>query len=119
MRPFFFSNTVGAVFVGVILLVIDTFTLSHTPWGWAGIAAICILFIVGQLLLFAATRHIGSTQTSIMLNLEPFVSIGAAMLLLGERLELSQSVGVLVVISALFMASDAANRFSVAAKNNL
>ena len=114
----FFSNTVGAVFVGVILLVIDTFTLSHTPWGWAGIAAICILFIFGQLLLFAATRHIGSTQTSIMLNLEPFVSIGAAVLLLGEHLELTQSLGVLVVIIALFLASDAPRKFSFATKNN-
>ena len=88
-------------------------------WGWSGIAAICILFVIGQLFLFAGTRRIGTAQTSIMLNLEPFVSIGAAMVLLGECLELSQSVGVLVVISALFMASDAANRFSVAAKNNL
>ena len=110
----FFSNTVGAVLVGIILLLTDTFSLSQTPLGWAGITSICILFVIGQLFLFAATRHIGSAQTSIMLNLEPFVSIGAAMLLLGERLELSQSLGVLVVIIALFLASDLTRKFNFA-----
>ena len=110
----FFSNTVGAVLVGIILLLTDTFSPSQTPLGWAGITSICILFVIGQLFLFAATRHIGSAQTSIMLNLEPFVSIGAAMLLLGERLELSQSLGVLVVIIALFLASDLTRKFNFA-----
>ena len=113
----FFSNTVGAVLVGIILLLTDTFSLSQTPLGWAGIASICVLFVLGQLSLFAATRHIGSAQTSIMLNLEPFISIGAAMLLLGERLQLSQSLGVLVVISALFMASGLTRKFSNSSKN--
>ena len=113
----FFSNTVGAVLVGIILLLTDTFSLSQTPLGWAGIASICVLFVLGQLSLFAATRHIGSAQTSIMLNLEPFISIGAAMLLLGERLQLSQSLGVLVVISALFMASGLTRKFSISSKN--
>ena len=108
----FFSNTVGAVFVGIILLLSDTFSLSQTPLGWAGITSICILFVIGQIFLFSATRHIGSAQTSIMLNLEPFVSIGAAMLMLGERLELSQSLGVLVVIIALFLASDLTRKFN-------
>ena len=114
----FLSNTVGAVFVGVILFATDTFTLSQTPWGWAGIAAICILFIVGQLFLFAATKHIGSAQTSIMLNLEPLISIGAAVILLGESLKLSQSLGVLLVITALLLASDATRKFGFASNNN-
>ena len=113
----FFSNTVGAVLVGIILLLTDSFSLSQTPLGWAGIASICVLFVLGQLSLFAATRHIGSAQTSIMLNLEPFISIGAAMLLLGERLQLSQSLGVLVVISALFMASGLTRKFSISSKS--
>lgn len=115
----FFSNTVSVVFVGIILLLSDTFSLPQTPLGWVGIASICILFVLGQLFLFAATRHIGSAQTSIMLYLEPFVSIGAAMILLGERMEHSQCLGVLVVISALFLASDLTHKFSFDSKNNL
>jgi drug/metabolite transporter (DMT)-like permease len=39
------------------------------------------------------------------------------MLLLGERLQLSQSLGVLVVISALFMASGLTRKFSKSSKN--
>ena len=113
----FFSNTVGAVLVGIIILLTDTFSLSQTPLGWAGIVSICVLFVFGQLFLFAATSHIGSAQTSIMLNLEPFISISAAMLLLGERLELSQSLGALVVIIGLFLASDLTPKFSISSKN--
>jgi len=52
-----------------------------------------------------------------MLNLEPFISISAAMLLLGERLELSQSLGALVVIIGLFLASDLTRKFSINSKN--
>ncbi|MFL2738766.1 MAG: DMT family transporter [bacterium] len=77
----FLSNTVGVIFVGLLLYLTDSFSLSHTIDGWSGIAVICILFIIGQLSLFAATKSIGSTQTSLILNIEPLVSIGAAILL--------------------------------------
>ena len=67
---------------------------------------ICVLFVIGQLFLFAATINIGSAQTSVLLNLELLVSIAAAMLLLGERLQPAQSAGVIVVLMALFLATN-------------
>ena len=41
----FLSNTVGVIFVGLILYLTDSFSLSQTIDGWSGIAVICILFI--------------------------------------------------------------------------
>ena len=101
----FLSNTVGVIFVGLILYLTDSFSLSQTIDGWSGIAVICILFIIGQLSLFAATKSIGSTQTSLILNIEPLVSIGAAILLLGENLVFSQSLGIAVILLALTLPS--------------
>ena len=101
----FLSNSVGVFFVGLLLYLTDSFSLSQTIDGWSGIAVICILFIIGQLSLFAATKSIGSTQTSLILNIEPLVSIGAAILLLGENLVFSQSLGVAVIFLALILPS--------------
>ena len=109
----FLSNTIGALFVGLILYITDSFSLTQTSGGWSGIAAICILFVIGQLSLFSATKYIGSAQTSLMLNIEPLVSILAAIILLGESLVLSQTMGVVVILVALILASTNQQVFSV------
>lgn len=109
----FYSNTLAVFLVAAFMFFTDTFSISHTYLGWTGIAAVCILFTIGQLCLFSGTKHTGSAQASLILNVEPLVSIGAAMLLLGERLAFSQSIGVAVVITALFIASDAPKRMLV------
>ena len=114
----FLSNTVGVIFVGIILYLTDSFSLSQTIDGWSGIAVICILFIIGQLSLFAATKSIGSTQTSLILNIEPLVSIGAAIFLLGENLVFSQSLGVAVILLALILPSVPLGRLSFKSSKN-
>ncbi len=114
----FLSNTVGVIFVGLLLYLTDSFSLSHTIDGWSGIAVICILFIIGQLSLFAAAKSIGSTQTSLILNIEPLVSIGAAIFLLGENLVFSQSLGVAVILLALILPSVPLGRLSFKSSKN-
>ena len=114
----FFSNTIGFILVGLVLFFTDSFSLTQTTWVWSGIATICILFVFGQLSLFAATKTIGSEQTSLMLNFEPLVSILAAVILLGESLELSQTLGVAVILLALILASATQQRFSFFKKKN-
>ena len=114
----FLSNTIGVILVGLILFFTDSFSLTQTTWVWSGIATICILFVFGQLSLFAATIAIGSVQTSLMLNIEPLVSILAAVILLGESLVLSQTLGVAVILVALVLANTTQQRFSFFKKEN-
>ena len=114
----FLSNTIGAILVGLIVFFTDSFSLTLTTWVWSGIATICILFVFGQLSLFAATNTIGSTQTSLILNIEPLVSILAAVILLGESLVLSQTLGVAVILVALLLASATQQGFSFIKKKN-
>lgn len=108
----FLSNTIGVILVGLIVFFTDSFSLNQTTWVWSVIATICILFVFGQLSLFAATKTIGSAQTSLMLNIEPLVSILAAVILLGESLVLSQTMGVAVILVALVLASATHQGFS-------
>jgi drug/metabolite transporter (DMT)-like permease len=114
----FLSNTIGVILVGLIVFFTDSFSLTQTTWVWSGIATICILFVFGQLSLFAATKTIGSAQTSLMLNIEPLVSILAAVILLGESLVLSQTLGVTVILVALVLASATQQGFSFFKKKN-
>ena len=53
-------------------------------------------FTIGQFFLFTGTKHIGSTQASLILNFEPIISI-VAVILLGEKLSHCQYTGVAVV----------------------
>ena len=109
----FFSNTIGAIIVGLMLYLSDGFSLSYSLNGWLGILSICILFTIGQLSLFGATKNIGSTQTSVMLNIEPIITISTAIILLGERLLSSQILGTVVILIALFMSSFELNKFKL------
>ena len=84
----------------------DTFSINHTILGWTGIGAVCLLFTIGQFFLFTGTKHTGSAQASLILNVEPLISIVAAIILLGEQLAMPQYIGVAVVITALFLAGN-------------
>ena len=53
-----------------------------------------------------------------MLNIEPLVSILAAVILLGESLVLSQTLGVAVILVALILASATQQGFSFFKKKN-
>ena len=102
----FYSNTLAVFLVGAVMFYYETFSISHTILGWTGIGAVCFLFTIGQFFLFTGTKHTGSAQASLILNVEPLISIGAAIILLGEQLAMPQYIGVAVVITALFLAGD-------------
>ena len=102
----FYSNTLAVFLVGAVMFYTETFSISHTILGWTGIGAVCLLFTIGQFFLFTGTKHTGSAQASLILNVEPLISIVAAIILLGERLAVAQFIGVAVVITALFLAGD-------------
>ena len=48
-----------------------------------------------------------------MLNIEPIITITTAIILLGERLLLSQILGTFVILIALFMSSFELNNFKL------
>ena len=107
----FYSNTLAIFLVGAVMFYSNTFSINHTILGWTGIGAVCLLFTIGQVFLFKGTKHTGSAQASLILNVEPIISIVAAIILLGEQMTIAQYIGVSVVITALFLAGDNLNKF--------
>ena len=112
----FYSNTLAVFLVGAVMIYSETFSISLTILGWTGIGAVCLLFTIGQFFLFTGTKHTGSAQASLILNVEPLISIVAAIILLGEQLAMPQYIGVAVVITALFLAGDNPKRLFLGQK---
>ncbi len=73
--------------------------------GWALIATSLILSLVGQISFFVAIKSISALRVSLVMKLEPVVSILGAVWLLSESLTLMQYIGVFMVVSAIFAIS--------------
>jgi drug/metabolite transporter (DMT)-like permease len=75
---------------------------SLEQWGW-----ICYIAIIGTVLpfglFFAGINHIRSTRASITAILEPIFAGFLAFALLGERLQLPQMIGGVLVIASIVL----------------
>ncbi len=69
--------------------------------GWIGLCGATLCYIVGFVLLFAAMKLLPPSQTAVMMNIEPIVSISAATLVLGEATSALQWLGVAIMLAAL------------------
>jgi inner membrane transporter RhtA len=69
--------------------------------GWIGLGGATLCYVLGFVLLFAAMKRLPPSQTAVMMNIEPLVSISAATLLLGETIAASQWIGVAIMLIAL------------------
>jgi drug/metabolite transporter (DMT)-like permease len=94
---------------GALLIVAAVFFFGvaapHGAYGWIGLGGVTFCYVTAMLMQFAAIRYIGPAATAMILNLEPLISIGAAALLLGERLTMLQLAGAALVIGALVLST--------------
>lgn len=74
--------------------------------GWWSLASVLVTFSLAQLALLAAIGRAGAVLTAAVMNLEPVVTIALAVLLVGERLSLSMSLGAALVALAIFLADE-------------
>jgi len=75
--------------------------LPDATLGLVGIAGVSVSYLVGVLAFFAALVRIGPMKAALLGQLEPVVSIIAAVLILQEQLSLVQGFGIAVVLVAL------------------
>jgi len=75
--------------------------IPGTALGLVGLAGVSITYLLGVLAFFAALIRIGPLKAALLAQLEPVVSILAAVLILGEQLSLAQGAGVVLVLGAL------------------
>ena len=84
-------------FAGLTLAV----GLEGGALGWIGLGGATLCYVLGFVLLFAAMKLLPPSQTAVMMNIEPIVSITAATLLLGEVTRPVQWIGILIMLAAL------------------
>lgn len=87
---------VAAVFIPVGGLAWPT-----TAAGLAASAGVCLLYLSGFIAWFLALRLISPVRVASLFNLEPMVTIAVAYVVLGERLNTLQSLGVGLTLGAI------------------
>ncbi len=101
----FWGNALGII---PMTLLLPAMGGPRLPENTVGIVVLLIavgLFAVAFLTYVATLRRMAPSAAAMLFNFEPLVSIGAAMALLGERLDAAQTAGGSLVIAALFVAS--------------
>ncbi|MDJ0684705.1 MAG: DMT family transporter [Alphaproteobacteria bacterium] len=77
--------------------------LPQTDIGWAGVAALCVLFVLALMTQLAAIRITEARTVALLFNLEPVISIIAGAVLLSEILTPNQYAGGAVVLGAVLI----------------
>jgi drug/metabolite transporter (DMT)-like permease len=96
-----FTNLWMAILLGGYLALAGGLAWPDTDLGALGLAGGTIFYIIGFSAWLLGLTMVAPIRAAILLNLEPLVSIGAAWLLLGERLSAAQGIGVALVIAAV------------------
>ena len=92
--------TAALIFVPLAALS-GALALPGTTLGLVGVAGVSATNLVGVLAFFAALVRIGSLKAALLAQLEPVVSILAAVLILQEQLSPVQGLGIALVLGAL------------------
>ena len=104
--------------MAVVLLVLRLFVRPAVPldaYGWMVVVWSAVLGTgVARMATVAAVRLIGSGQTALLLPVETVLSVGVAMLVLGERLSLPQATGAALVLTSVGLAIRGQHRLRAA-----
>ena len=100
-----FINILCLCFFITIILAFDNLDFDIPLFGWFFIIFASLCYFIALLFQLNAVKVIGSTQTSLLLYLEPLVAISSAILFLNESLTFLQIIGVIIVIISLIMTS--------------
>jgi drug/metabolite transporter (DMT)-like permease len=96
-----FYLSAGATGIFVVLLFVGDPRLPHTALGHLGFAGLLVTFPLAQLALLAAVDRAGPVVTAVVMNLEPLITIGLAVILLGEQVSAVQLGGAALVVVAI------------------
>jgi drug/metabolite transporter (DMT)-like permease len=104
-------TTLSMVITAPILLLLALPGFLNTDWGrvspasWAGLAYSGLFGIALAYLLWnVSVKRLGDTRTAVYSNLTPIVSLVAAWFFLGERLNLLQFAGAVIVLVGVSLA---------------
>jgi len=93
---------ISAVSMFVIAsLVTGDFALPGNERGWIGFATVPVVYTVAIVGFFVGIARIGAVRSSLLMNLEPVVSIALGFVILGQALHPQQLLGAAIVIASI------------------
>lgn len=95
------SMAVALVLNGALLIWTGGPVWPSGTAGWLGLLGVMVFFTGGVTLMYAAIARLGPVRASIIMNLEPVVTIVVAVALLGERFGPQQGIGAALVLGAV------------------
>ena len=93
-------GTVTIIF-GLVSIVSGHFTFPHTPSGWIGFIGAPLCYAFAIVFLFVVLSMIGAMRTALIMNIEPVASVILGYLLLAQKLQLFQLLGIALVVGAV------------------
>lgn len=95
------ANIVILPVVAVMMIALDAFALPTNELGWAALLGAGVAYLIGVSCQMAAVRWAEPSESALIHNIEPVISIAIAWFLLNEVLSPVQLAGVAVVIVAI------------------
>jgi drug/metabolite transporter (DMT)-like permease len=93
----------AAVALGVLFEMFGTLALPTTTLAWTGFIGVAIAATAGTLAFLCGMAYVGAARAAMISNLEPVICVLFAIAILGERVTLVQSIGIAMVIGAIFV----------------
>ncbi len=93
----------GAVLFVLFFLFNNGIELKGTWTGWSKVAGAGLLIALAYITLFAGIKIIGPVKTTMILNVEPILTIVLAAILFGERFSTIQVSGAVLVIAGIIL----------------
>lgn len=111
----------GLTVTGTVAVIVLSGVSADVVWPFTTLergltlVAAALGFMIATSAVFAAVARVGAARTSILMNLEPPVTVLLAWLLLDERLATMQLLGIAIVLAAVLMSQFASVERGIAA----
>jgi len=99
------SNIISVPIICAAMIFLGGVQFPQSQTGWLALLAVSVFFTAAFISYTICLKHTKPARAAMFFNLEPLVSIAIALLILGEVLTLSQSLGAAMVLAALTLSA--------------
>lgn len=97
----FWSHLLVAPLSLIAVLALGLGIEGAAPAGWGAAGVVCIAYFIAYVSQLLALKRVAPARAGLYFNVEPVVTVMAAMIILGERLTAMQASGAALVLGAL------------------
>ncbi len=101
----FWTNLWMIGLAAAYVAILGGISLPVTTIGWIGYGAATACYVTSMICWFASMKILSPTETATTLNLEPAISLVAAMMILGEASSVQQGIGTAILLICIIFSS--------------